>query len=153
MTTIAVSKPRPLAGITAFVLGSLALLMVLAHFWVGPLAPQQRVGVTVGEIAGEVRQAALRKLKGESPAQAAAPSRPWTTDRILDLVKALVAGLALIAGCASLVRRESRRPAIAGMALGASAIAFQAFTWAILVVAGAIIISAIIYNVDTILGH
>lgn len=153
MTTIAASQPRPLAGISAFVLGSLALLMVLVHFWVGPLAEQQRVGVTVGQIAADMRQAAVRKLKREGPPKVVPQTQPWTTDRILDLVKAFVAGLALIAGCASLVRHESRRPAIAGMALGASAIAFQAFTWAILFVAGALIISAIIYNVDTILGQ
>jgi hypothetical protein len=153
MTTIAGSQPKPSAGIAAFVLGSLALLMVLAHFWVGPLAPQQRVGVTVGEIAADMRQAALRKLKGERPAQTVAETRPWTTDRILDLIKALVAGLALIAGCAGLIRRESHGPAIAGIALGASAIVFQLFTWAILIVAGALIIVAIIYNVDKILDQ
>ena len=152
MATIAGSQPRPLAGIAAFVLGSAALLMVLAHFWAGPLAPQQRIGITVGEIAADMREAAVRKLKGERPPQTVAQTRPWTTDRTLDLVKALLAGLALIAGCASLIRRESRRAAIAGMVLGASAIAFHLFTWAVLLVAGAIIISAAIYNVDTILG-
>ena len=153
MTVMASLQTRPIAGMSAFVLGSLALLMVLAHFWVGPLAPQQRVGVTIGEIAADMRQAALRRLKGEQPPEAIATSKPWTSDRILDLVKALIAGLALIAGGAALIRRESWRPAVAGMALGASAIAFQAFTWAILIVAGAIVIGAIIHNLDAILGQ
>lgn len=151
MTGNPTAPSSPLAGFVGLALGAAALLIVLVHFWVGPLAPQQRVTVTVGEVAAEIRQAAVRKLKGLP--QPKPESAPWTSDRILKLIAALLAGTAIIAGVVSLVRRETWRPAVGGIALGAGAIAFQVFTWAILVVAGALILVAIIQNITGILGE
>lgn len=151
MTANATAPSRPMAGFIGLALGAAALLIVLVHFWVGPFAPQQRVTVTVGEVAAEIRQAAVRKLKGLP--QPKAEAAPWNSDRILKLVAALLAGTAIIAGVVSLVRRETWRPAVGGIALGAGAIAFQVFTWAILVVAGALILVAIIQNITGILGE
>ena len=57
-----------------------------------------------------------------------------------------------MAGAAGFVRRESWRPAAGGIFLGAGAVAFQFFTWAIVIIACAIIPYAIIQNLDGILG-
>jgi len=151
MTGNPTASSHPITGFIGLALGATALLVVLVHFWVGPFAPQQRVTVTVGEIAAEMRQAAVRKLKGLPQPKPA--SAPWDSDRILKLIAALLAGSAVIAGVVSLVRRETWRPAVGGIALGAGAIAFQVFTWAILVVAGALILFAIIQNITGILGE
>lgn len=150
MTAANLPQPNSILGIISFAMGSLAVLLVLVHFWAGPFAPQERASVTIGEIAADIRQSALRKLKGESQPKPVA--EPWDIDRVLKLVAAVLAGLAVVAGAASLVRRESWRPAVAGAALGVSAITFQFFAWAILIAVGAIIISAIIHNIGDILG-
>ena len=150
MTAAVAEQPKPIAGMISFAAGALALLMVLAHFWNGPIAPQQRVGVTVGEIAGDIRQSAIRKLKGQPPP--APVAEPWTIDKTLKLIAALLAGTGVVAGAASYVRKERLRAAVAGTVLGASAITFQLFTWSILMIAGAIIIYAIIHNIGDILG-
>jgi len=147
----ATAPAQPVAGFIGFGMGAAALMIVLVHFWAGPFSPQQRVSVTVGEIAADIRQAAVRKLKGlPQPKPAAAP---WDSDRILKLIAALFAGAAVVTGVVSLVRRETWRPAAGGIALGLGAIAFQVFTWAILVVAGALILVAIIQNITGILGE
>ena len=140
--------PSPIAGYVGFALGALSLLLVLTQFWAGPFAPQQRTGVTVGELAAEIRQAAVRKLKGQPPPKPAA--RPWDIDRVLEVSAALLAGLALIAGAFGYTRREDWRPAAAGVTLGASAVAFQFFVWAILVIACAIIVAAVVHNIGNI---
>lgn len=150
MTTDTSMQTRPIAGYFGFALGALALILVLVHFWAGPFEPQQRAGVTIGEIAGDIRAAAVRKLKGE-PQPKAAPAE-WDVDRVVKLVAAVLAGLAVIASVAGLVRRETWRPAAAGIAFGVSAVAFQVFTWTILVLAGAIILYAIVNNIGDILG-
>ena len=150
MTGAIADQPKSIAGMVSFVTGALALLMVLAHFWNGPIAPQQRASVTVGEIAAEIRQSALRKLKGQP--QPAPVAEPWTIDKTLKLIASLLAGTAVVAGAASYVRKERLRAAIAGSVLGASAITFQLFTWTILIIAGAIIFDAIISNISGILG-
>lgn len=151
MTANTSQQPLPIAGYFGFAMGASALLLVLVHFWIGPISPQQRVSITVGKVAAEMRQAAIRKLRGTpQPAPVAAK---WNADRILQLIAALLAGLALVAGAASLVRREAWRPAAAGIGLGAGAVAFQFFVWSILVLAGALIIYAIINNIPGILGE
>ena len=150
MTATQVIETRATIGCLGFALGAAALLLVLVHFWAGPFAPQQKTTITVGEVAAEIRQAAIRKMKGiEQPKAQAAP---WDRDRLLRAVAAILSGLAVIASIASLVRKEPWRPAAGGVALAAGAITFQLFTWMILVLAGAIVLSAIIYNIGDILG-
>ncbi len=144
------SATRPVASLISFAVGAAALLLVLVHFGAGPFAPQQRASVTVGEIAAEMRKAATRKLLGKpNPAPKA---KPWTIDRVLNLVAAMLAGLAVIAGIAGLVRRENWRLAAGGIVLGAGAVAFQFFTWAVLMVLGGLILIAIIQNIGDIIG-
>jgi hypothetical protein len=142
---------RPIAGYVGLVLGAVALLMVLVHFWSGPFAPQQRTGVSIGEIAADIRASATRAITGAP--QPAPQARPWTADRTLKTVTAVVAGLAVILGILGLVRRETWRPSAAAIVLAAGAITFQLFTWAILLIAGSLIIAAIIYNIGDILGQ
>ena len=144
------THPRPIAGYLGFAVGAVALLLVLMHFWGGPFAPQQGASVSLGEFAAEIRQAATRTITGAS--QPAPESTPWDIDRGLKLVTALLAGIAVILGAAGIVRRENRRPAIAAIALGGVAVVFQFFVWMALLLVGALLISAIISNIDGILG-
>lgn len=140
----------PVAGWIGFCLGAAALMLVLVHFWIGPLAPQHSTGVTIGGIAAEMRQAATDAIKGKPRPEAVAT--PWDTDRVLRALAAGLAGLGVVAGLAALVRRENWRPAAAAIAMAGGAILFQVFTWIILVVAGVLILTAIIGSLDGFFG-
>jgi hypothetical protein len=150
MTEAAATRPQPIAGYASFLIGASALIIVLVSFWAGPFAPQQRASVSIGQTAAEIRQSAIRAMKGEK--QPAPKAAPWTTDRKVKAGTAVLAALSVIIGLFGLIRRESWRPAGAGIVLGVSAVTVQMFIWAILLVVGALILVAIIQNLDGILG-
>ncbi|MEE4120942.1 MAG: hypothetical protein V2I65_18225 [Paracoccaceae bacterium] len=135
-------RPRPVAGLAGFALGAAALLLVLVQFWAGPFAPQQSAGVSLGELAAELRDSALREMRG-APQPAPEPV-PWDIDRVLSAIAALLAGLAVVSALYGLIRHEAKRPAVAGMALGASAILFHLFSVMVLAIAGAIVVAALL---------
>lgn len=143
-------SPNPTAGLIGFAIGAAAVLLVLVQFWAGPFAPQESAGISIGEIAGEIRDSAARALAGEE--QPAPEAAPWDIDRVLNLVAAILAGAAIVLGLFALVRRETWRPAAGAIALGVSAVTFQFFVWIILIVVGLIVVLFIIQNLGTILG-
>ena len=143
-------RPRPVAGNIGFALGAIALLLVLTVFWAGPFAPQQDVTVTIGEATADIAKAAARKFVGMS--QPEATPTPWNIDRALKLVAALLAGMAIVLGLTSFIRRETWRPAAGAVALGIGAIAFQYVTWLVLALIGTLLLFAIIQSFGSILG-
>jgi hypothetical protein len=130
--------------------GALALSLAMLSIFGGPFAPQPSVGTTVGEIAGEMRAAALRAVSGE--AQPAPVARGWDIDRILLLAAPLLGVLTIVLSMVAALRREGLRFAGYGAALGMGAIVFQFVWWIALLIAGAILLVAIIENVGDILG-
>ena len=138
------------AGLVGFVLGGIALLLVLITFVAGPFAPQQTVGVTLGEIAAEAGKATLRNWIGmEQPAPQAAA---WTIDRILWVAGILLGVIAILCGGAAYIRRESR--AVAGWAagLGVAAISLQFVSSALMIIIGAMVLCALIYALGDLLS-
>ena len=145
-----ISQTRPTASFIGVAFGACALLLVMAHFWVGPFAPQQNISINIGELAGEIRQAATRALTGAP--QPEPQTAPWNIDDTLKLVATLLAGGAVILSIIGYVRHEARRPIIGALALGIGAILFQIATWAILLVVGVILLIGIMQNMGEILG-
>lgn len=141
MTETAPSIRAPF-GWFAFLFGAASLLLVLVHFWSGPFAPQQSTGVSIGELAGEIKDSAIRSIKGEP--QPAPEAEPWDIDRVLKAVAAVLTGGSVILALVSFLRHEPYRVGAFGITLGVGAILFQLFTWAILAIIGALIIIAII---------
>ena len=125
-------SPNPTAGLIGFAIGAAAILLVLVHFWAGPFAPQPDVGVSIGELAGEIRDSAARALSGEAQPEPSAAT--WDIDRILRLVAAILAGTAIVLGLLAFVRRENWRPAAGAVGLGVSAMLFQVFVWFLVIV-------------------
>lgn len=143
------SRTEPL-GWTGFVAGAAALILGLVVFWAGPFAPQQSAGVTLGELAAEIARSATRAAAGQEQPAAVAPAR--NVDDYLKTAIAVLAGLAIVLGMASFIRREGKRAAMAGITLGGLAIGFQLFTWTVMIIAGGLAIASLIYSMRDVFG-
>ena len=104
--------------------GSIALLLSLVHFWAGPFTPQPTIETVVAEKAVSIRNATLSALKGEKPVQQYQTSK-WDTDRVADVITAVLGGLAFIFGVIGFAKQEPKRVVGGAAALGMSAVAFQ----------------------------
>ncbi|MEM9434692.1 MAG: hypothetical protein AAGA12_12290 [Pseudomonadota bacterium] len=138
-------------GLTGFLIGAAAFILVLVHHYGGPFTQQPEIGVTIGEIAADIKETAIAKLMGEELPPAPPPSNPpFDYDRLLKVLSAAGAGLAVVAGLGGLIRREDRVPALAAIGLGASAIVFQWLSWLVLLIAGVVLITSILQNLGNI---
>lgn len=137
-------------GHVAMGTGALAFALAMLNVFGGPFTPQPSVGTTIGEIAGEMRAAALRAANGE-PQPAPVP-RGWDIDRVLMLAAPLVGVLAIVLSMIAVLREDRYRLAGYGATLGAGAIAFQFVWWIALLFAGVMLLIAIIENIGDILG-
>lgn len=135
--------PRAILGWSGFVTGAAALMFTLIVFWAGPFAPQQDAGVTLGELAADIAKSAARSVAGQPQPAPAAPVRD--IDDYLQVAVGALAGLAIILGTAAMIRHETRRAAMSGIALGGLAVGLQLFAWTIMMVVGALVIGSIIY--------
>ncbi len=137
------SAPNPVLGWSGFAIGAAALILTIVVFWAGPFAPQQSAGVSIGELAADIAKSAARSVAGQPQPEPVSP--PRDIDDYLEIVVGVLAGLAIVVGVAALIRYESRRVALSGIALGGLAVGFQLFTWTIMLIVGVLAISAIIY--------
>lgn len=136
------------AGHISVFLGAIALLSVLIHFWAGPYAPQPKLEDAVAQSAVKIRDATIRALRGEEPP---APARSgWDLDRTVDAGNAGLAGLAIVIAVVGFIRREPVRPAIAGAALGASAIIFQFVAWLAMTLLFVVLVGSVLANFESI---
>lgn len=137
------AAPRGVLGWLGFGLGAGALLLAFVILWAGPFAPQQSAGAGLGELASEIAKSAARSVAG-LPQPAPTPP-PRDIDDLLGVAVALASGLAIILGIAALVRREPKRVAFAGIALGGMTVAFQLFAWTVMLIVGGLVLAALIY--------
>ncbi len=142
--------PVPLQrwGVWAVIVGALALVLVFVQI-IGPtFETRPSVAQQVGEIAGEIRRNAWRSFFGlprPEPEISAVPV--WT---YLAIATPILGVCAILLSLISGLRHENRRYLVYGFSLGASAIVFQFFWWVALLVAGVVLLVAIIENIDDI---
>lgn len=141
--TDASSTPRTILGWLGFAVGAAALILTLVVFWAGPFSPQQSTGVSVGELAAEIARSAARSVAGQPQPEPVAP--PRDIDDYLKIAVGTLAGIAIVLGAAALVRHERKRAAVSGIALGGLAIGVQLFTYTVMLIVGALVISAITF--------
>lgn len=121
-------------GVVSLVLGACALLLALAHFWLGPLSPPPNLEQTVATKAASVRDAALAGLRGQAPPPAARSSPRWSADQLAGAATGLMGGLALVLGLAAWSKGgRQRRAGVGGAVLGAATLAFQVLAAALVV--------------------
>ncbi|HKL55853.1 MAG: hypothetical protein ACX93P_12520 [Roseovarius sp.] len=149
----AAEMPKATLGWLGFVTGSLALMITIVIFWAGPFAPQQSAGVTLGELAAEMAKSAARSVAGQPQPAPPAPVAPMRNiDDYLAVGVGLLAGLAIVTGIASFIRHERRRVALSGVTLGGLAVGFQLFTWMVMLIAGVIVITTLVYTMRDAFG-
>ena len=133
-------------------LGAMGMFIALLVVYAGPFAAQPDVGTTIGEIAGNMRAAALRAVQGVPQPQETIAAAAWDIDRVLMVAAPAFGVLGLVAGIVAFIRHEPKRAAACGIALSASAILVQVILIAVLIIAGVMLLIGIMQNMDAILG-
>ena len=142
------AAPNPFRrwGLWAVLTGALALCLVLVQI-VGPtLEPQPSAAAQIGEIAGEIRRSAWRSFLGLP----APEPEPVPSSNYLALAGPILGILAIVLSVISGVLRENWRYPAYGAGLGVAAIVFQYFWLLAVLVAGVLLLVAIIENIGDI---
>ncbi len=134
-------------GIIGVIIGSIALLLALFHFYAGPFAPQPKLEQTIAEKAVAIRDATVAALKGKEVKEEKWSSK-WDADKIIDVITALLGGIAIIIAVVAFIKNESLRVAGGAAVLGGGAIAFQFLALALGAIIIAIILAAVISQLD-----
>ena len=140
-------KIKSKIGTIGVIIGSIALLLALFHFYGGPFSPQPKLEQTIAEKAVAIRDATVAALKGKEVKKESWTSK-WDADKIIDVITALLGGTAIIAGIFAFIRKESLRVAGGAAVLGGGAIAFQFAALALGAIVVAIILSAVLSQLD-----
>lgn len=139
-------------SIAAVGLGASGMFIALLVLYAGPFTPQPDIGTSIGEIAGNMRAAALRAAQGLPQPESTIVEPTWDIDRIMMAAAPALGVLGLIAGIVAFIRREPKRAALCGVAVSASAIVIQVVLIAVLIIAGVMLLVGIMQNLDSILG-
>lgn len=139
-------------GIGSMAAAAIALLLTVAHISFGPFAPQKPVEQTIAETAVNIKEAAKRALTGEAQPEEEKPVSKWNADLIADIAVFVLAAAAILLALIALIRNEQRTPAFTGFSLGAGVLLVAWLQWIALLICGAIILAAIISNLDQILS-
>ena len=148
--TPALSPPSPFRkiGFWAVLTGAVALVLVFVQI-VGPtLEPSPSAATQIGEIAGEIKRSAWRSFLGLS--QPAPEPQPVAIRSYFALAAPILGVVAVVLSLVSGVKGENWRYPAYGTCLGATAIVFHFFWWVALLVAGVILLVAIIENIGDI---
>lgn len=139
-------------SIAAIGLGGIGLFVALLVMYAGPFAPQQDVGTTIGEIAGNMRAAAWRSFLGLEQPESTIVQRAWDIDRVLMAAAPAAGVLGIVMAIVAYIRKEPKRMAYYGMAISVCAVFVQVLLIVLMIVAGVILLINIIQNMDSIFG-
>ncbi|WP_428944645.1 hypothetical protein ACQK5W_00180 [Pantoea sp. FN060301] len=120
--------------------GSAALLLLWVSFMAGPFSPRATLEGMIAMKAVAIKQATYATLRGKELIPAA---QNWDTDRIIDMVIAVLSASAVICGVIGGVLRENRHAAGAAILFGISVVAFQ---FALLIVGG-LLLALVIFSI------
>lgn len=133
-------------GIAGMLLGGLALLVAVMHFWLGPIEPPEPIEISVADTAVAIRDAVVARVRGEE-AEGVVVERAWGPDRLVEASAMLAATIAIILGFIAFVRREDLRIGGSAAVLGSAAIAFQFLTIALGLLFFAILIGVVLSRI------
>lgn len=135
-------------GFRAVLFGAIALVLVFIQIFGPMLEPTPSVGNQIGEIAGEIKRSAWRSFLGLSNNSMQLEPVSWTI--YFALAAPILGIVAIVLSLVSGLSKENWRFSVYGAGLGASAILFHFFWWMALLLAGVLILVAIIENIGDI---
>lgn len=141
-------SPFRMVGFWGLVTGGLALILVFIQITAPMFEPSPSVGSQIGEIAADIKRSAWSSFFGEEQEVDVVAPAKWKA--ALALAGPILGVIAVVLSVVSGVRRENWRFSVYGASLGASAIVFQFFWWVALLVAGVVLLVAIIENIGDI---
>ena len=137
-------------GFWGVLTGALALALVFFQI-IGPsLEPSPSAATQVGEATGEMARAAWRAFFGLEPEEAAI--EPVSFYARIALAGPILGIVALVLALISGLRREPWRYATYATSLGAAAILFHFLWWVAVLIAGVVLLVAILKNIGDIFG-
>lgn len=131
-------------GLAAVLFGGLALIISMVVVFAGPFAPQQSVGTSIGQIIGEISLSAMNTVRGEALPSPEIP--PWNIDRVLAITGPVLAVVGFVAAIVSAIGHDPWRLPTYGALLGIAAITIQFLWWLALLIAGTVLLLAILAN-------
>jgi len=140
------NERRAILGSIGIAVGSVALLVALVHFWMGPISPQPSLETTVAEKAVAIKNATIAALKGEEIEEKPV-TRRIDLDQGLRMATSVLGASGLILGVISFARREPLRVGGSAAFLGGAALAFQFAMIAIGAIVLAILIGAVLSEI------
>ncbi len=139
-------SPARISGV-GIILGSIGLLLALYHLWAGPFSPQPTLEDIVAEKAVSIKEKTMAKLRGES-AEAPVEKTAKGVDSKVQLVVALLGGVAVILGVVGVAFKEPVRVAGGSIFLGAFTLAFQFLIYAVAMFIVAMLVAATLGKLD-----
>jgi len=133
-----------LCSVIALFLGGLALCIVLAHFWLGPVTPQTPIRDYVVSETIAIKKAAIDAIKGKTVAPKGESEKNWHADRIIDTSASVLAIMAIILAGVASIRKENKDVIAIAVLLGVGTIAFQIAMIALAVVVVIAVIIAVL---------
>jgi hypothetical protein len=145
-----VTHPFHTFGLWAVLAGALGLLAVFVHIVYPSLQPAPSVGSQIGEIAGDIGRSAWYSFRGlEDPVAVEEAPAYWMS---LAIVGPALGAVALILSLISRLRGENWHYPAYGAGLGIAAVTLQ-FIWLVAaLIAGVLLLVAIIENFGDIFG-
>ena len=146
------AAPRAKFGLIGFLLGVVALGIVVVQVSALFSEPEQSAAATIGEIAAEIRDSAKRALAGE-PRPAPEPEPAGSAMELMALVPYVLAGLAVMMGGVGLYRSEPKPLSFLAISFGVGAFVMYYAMWMAIMICGVVLLVAIIQNIGEILGE
>lgn len=117
-------KPSSLISAIGIGLGAIALLLAFIHFWAGPFTAKPVFQQTVTDKVIALKESVLSTINGEE-LSAPEPQANRDIDKILAIVTAILAALAIILGVIGYANKEPVQVSSGAIFLGVSAITFK----------------------------
>jgi uncharacterized membrane protein YdbT with pleckstrin-like domain len=103
------------------VLGALALLVAIGHFWLTAAAPKPALEDRIADKVIAIRDATVDRLTGR---EKEAPQPQWDSYQLVVTATSILGSLALVLAVVGFVRKEPTRACIGAAALGGAAVVF-----------------------------
>jgi hypothetical protein len=121
---ILLNKQNSLISALGIGLGATALLLAVIHFWAGPFSVEPAFQQTVSDKVIALKESVLATINGEQVLKPEASDNS-DVDKTLEIITAILAGLAIILGVIGYASKEAIQVSTGAIFLGVGVITFK----------------------------